>query len=150
MHPWRSGKNGGRGPPSVSFQRRGWDAFSTSSCCQKGFRPRELTSLSSARVASDSRSSSVTGRWGPFLSRAVAILCQTGSLANTSPSCEMSKVASLFASPTVCSALGPRGRHSLSRKHAGLTVEPELLAHISPLGWAHILLTGEYRWPKRR
>ena len=29
-------------------------------------------------------------------------------------------------------------------KHAGLTVEPELLAHISPLGWAHILLTGEY------
>ena len=28
------------------------------------------------------------------------------------------------------------------RKHAGLTVEPELLAHI--------LLTGEYRWPKRR
>ena len=30
------------------------------------------------------------------------------------------------------------------RKHAGLTVEPELLAHISPLGWAHILLTGEY------
>ena len=36
------------------------------------------------------------------------------------------------------------------RQHAGLTVEPELLAHISPLGWAHILLTGEYRWPKRR
>ena len=36
------------------------------------------------------------------------------------------------------------------RKHAGLTVEPELLAHISPLGWVHILLTGEYRWPKRR
>ena len=36
------------------------------------------------------------------------------------------------------------------RKHAGLTVEPELLAHISPLGWAHILLTGQYRWPKRR
>ena len=36
------------------------------------------------------------------------------------------------------------------RKHAGLTVEPKLLAHVSPLGWAHILLTGEYRWPKRR
>ena len=36
------------------------------------------------------------------------------------------------------------------RKLAGLTVEPELVAHISPLGWAHILLTGEYRWPKRR
>ncbi len=28
------------------------------------------------------------------------------------------------------------------RKHAGLTVEPKLLAHI--------LLTGEYRWPKWR
>ena len=28
------------------------------------------------------------------------------------------------------------------RKHAGLTVEPELLAHI--------LLIGEYQWPKRR
>ena len=36
------------------------------------------------------------------------------------------------------------------RKHAGLTVEPEILAHISPLGWPHILLTGEYRWPKRQ
>ena len=23
-----------------------------------------------------------------------------------------------------------------------------LLSHISPLGWAHILITGEYRWPK--
>ena len=29
-----------------------------------------------------------------------------------------------------------------------LSVPPELLAHISPLGWAHILLTGEYRWPR--
>ena len=28
------------------------------------------------------------------------------------------------------------------RKRAGLSAEPELLAHISPLGWAHILLTG--------
>ena len=36
------------------------------------------------------------------------------------------------------------------RKHAGLTVDPDLLAHISPLGWDPILLTGEYRWPKRR
>ena len=36
------------------------------------------------------------------------------------------------------------------RKYDGLTVDPELVAHISPLGWAHILLTGEYRWPKRR
>ena len=36
------------------------------------------------------------------------------------------------------------------RKRAGLSAEPELLAHISPLGWAHILLTGEYRWPRKR
>lgn len=34
------------------------------------------------------------------------------------------------------------------RRQDGLDVPPELLAHISPLGWAHILLTGEYRWPK--
>ena len=33
-----------------------------------------------------------------------------------------------------------------ARKRAGLDCSPELLAHISPLGWAHILLTGEYRW----
>lgn len=36
------------------------------------------------------------------------------------------------------------------RQLDGLTVAPELLAHISPQGWGHILLTGEYRWPKRR
>lgn len=34
------------------------------------------------------------------------------------------------------------------RRNEGLDVPPELLAHISPLGWAHILLTGEYLWPK--
>ena len=34
------------------------------------------------------------------------------------------------------------------RKHAGLTVEPEILAYVSPLGWAYILLTGEYRVAK--
>ena len=36
------------------------------------------------------------------------------------------------------------------RKRAGLPVKPGLLAHISPLGWGHILPTGEYRRPKRR
>lgn len=35
------------------------------------------------------------------------------------------------------------------RKQEGLPVSPELLAHTSPLGWAHILLTGEYRWKKK-
>ena len=36
------------------------------------------------------------------------------------------------------------------RKRADLSTEPGLLAHISPLGWAYILLTGEYRWPGKR
>jgi TnpA family transposase len=36
-----------------------------------------------------------------------------------------------------------------ARKSAGLDCSPDLLAHISPLGWAHILLTGEYRWKTR-
>ena len=36
------------------------------------------------------------------------------------------------------------------RRREGLDCSPHLMAHISPLGWAHILLTGEYRWPKRR
>lgn len=35
------------------------------------------------------------------------------------------------------------------RRRDGLDCSPDLLAHISPLGWAHILLTGEYRWPKK-
>ena len=40
--------------------------------------------------------------------------------------------------------------HAVAGRHrAGLDCSPNLLAHISPLGWAHILLTGEYRWPKR-
>ena len=42
------------------------------------------------------------------------------------------------------------GLADASRRREGLDVSPNLLAHISPLGWAHILLTGEYRWPKRR
>jgi len=43
------------------------------------------------------------------------------------------------------------GEAVIQRKRAGITVEPELLAQISPLGWAaHILLTGEYRWPKHQ
>ena len=29
---------------------------------------------------------------------------------------------------------------------AGQPPDPALLAHVSPLGWEHILLTGEYRW----
>ena len=40
------------------------------------------------------------------------------------------------------------GHAVTERPNEGLDVPPELLAHISPLGWAHILLTGEYLWPK--
>ena len=36
-----------------------------------------------------------------------------------------------------------------ARQRAGLNCTPDLLAHISPLGWAHILLTGEYRWRRK-
>ena len=34
-----------------------------------------------------------------------------------------------------------------ARRQAGLDVPAELLAHVSPLGWEHINLTGECRWP---
>lgn len=40
------------------------------------------------------------------------------------------------------------GKAVQQRQEAGLDCPAELLSHISPLGWAHILLTGEYRWPK--
>lgn len=40
------------------------------------------------------------------------------------------------------------GNAVAKRQRAGLDCPPELLAHISPLGWAHIILTGEYRWRK--
>lgn len=33
-----------------------------------------------------------------------------------------------------------------ARKRAGLDCPDDLLRHISPLGWAHILLAGEYTW----
>jgi TnpA family transposase len=38
------------------------------------------------------------------------------------------------------------GEAVTARETEGLPVSKEHLAHISPLGWAHILLTGEYRW----
>ena len=39
------------------------------------------------------------------------------------------------------------GEACFARKQAGLENPAEFLAHISPLGWEHINLTGEYRWP---
>ena len=41
------------------------------------------------------------------------------------------------------------GQAAAKRKQEGQSTPADLLAHISPLGWAHILLTGEYRWPKK-
>jgi len=41
------------------------------------------------------------------------------------------------------------GQAIAARKRDNFECPPDLLAHISPLGWAHILLTGEYRWPKQ-
>jgi TnpA family transposase len=41
------------------------------------------------------------------------------------------------------------GQAVTRRQHAGLDCPSDLLGHISPLGWAHILLTGEYKWKKR-
>jgi len=35
-----------------------------------------------------------------------------------------------------------------NQKREGKLLLPDLLAHVSPLGWEHINLTGEYRWPK--
>ena len=34
------------------------------------------------------------------------------------------------------------------QKRDGKLLSPDLLTHVSPLGWEHINLTGEYRWPK--
>ncbi|MEY8799771.1 Tn3 family transposase [Leisingera sp. XS_AS12] len=35
-----------------------------------------------------------------------------------------------------------------NHKRDGKLLSPDLLVHVSPLGWEHINLTGEYRWPK--
>ena len=42
------------------------------------------------------------------------------------------------------------GEAVASRRRAGLPVSPELLAHTAPLGWGHLLINGEYKWPRRR
>ena len=40
------------------------------------------------------------------------------------------------------------GQAVAAQLRAGLECSEELLAHISPLGWEHVLLTGEYRCQK--
>ena len=38
-----------------------------------------------------------------------------------------------------------RALRSLTRR--GVEPDPALLAHLAPLGWQHINLTGDYLWP---
>jgi TnpA family transposase len=38
------------------------------------------------------------------------------------------------------------GRIIHNMKQQGIYVPPEKLAHLSPLGWEHIILTGFYKW----
>ena len=40
------------------------------------------------------------------------------------------------------------GKIIAKRRQAGICDPEDLLSHVSPLGWGHILITGEYRWPK--
>ena len=39
------------------------------------------------------------------------------------------------------------GEAVFAKREAGREVPAEFLTHVSPLGWEHINLTGEYRWP---
>lgn len=55
----------------------------------------------------------------------------------------------LLAAVIICWNTDHLGHAVTARMDDGRDCPPELLSHISPLGWAHILLTGEYRWPKR-
>lgn len=55
----------------------------------------------------------------------------------------------LLAAIIICWNTKHLGHAVAERGSADMNCSPDLLAHISPLGWAHILLTGEYRWPKR-
>ncbi|SNR87736.1 Tn3 transposase DDE domain-containing protein [Puniceibacterium sediminis] len=38
------------------------------------------------------------------------------------------------------------GQAVATRSRVGFNCAPDLLTHISPLGWTHTLLTDEYRW----
>ncbi|GAA6198630.1 hypothetical protein NBRC116598_40750 [Pseudophaeobacter arcticus] len=41
------------------------------------------------------------------------------------------------------------GQIIAKRRRAGIYDSEDLLSHVSPLGWVHILITGEYRWHKK-
>ena len=53
----------------------------------------------------------------------------------------------LLAAIIICWNTLKLGEAGFARKQAGLENPAEFLAHISPLGWEHINLTGECRWP---
>ena len=81
-----------------------------------------------------------------------AVECATGapltdSAVGASTTAWPNSTSSPPSSLLECAHLGEAVRQ---RKLVGLTVDLQLLAHISPLGWSRILLTGEYRWAKRR
>jgi TnpA family transposase len=38
------------------------------------------------------------------------------------------------------------GRAADHLRHSGVQIDESLLAHVSPLGWSHIGLTGDYLW----
>ena len=76
-------------------------------------------STNAANCETEPRKDSLTGSLGLNLLTAIIIYCNTLKLG-----------AAVFAS-----------------KNAGLEIPAAFLAHISPLGWEHINLTAEYRWP---
>lgn len=55
----------------------------------------------------------------------------------------------LLAAIIICWNTKHLGQAVGTRQRAGLNRDPALPADISPPGWAHILLTGEYRWRRQ-
>lgn len=38
------------------------------------------------------------------------------------------------------------GRAADHLRHSGVQIDEALLAHVSPMGWSHVGLTGDYLW----
>ena len=55
----------------------------------------------------------------------------------------------LFAAAVIHWNTRHLGRLVAERPAAGQAPDPALLPHVSPLGWEHVLLTGEYHWRTR-
>ena len=56
----------------------------------------------------------------------------------------------LLAAIIICRNTLKLGHAVFARRNASLAIPTEFLAHVSPLGWEHINLTGEYRWPSTK